>query len=323
YVGVKTTLLKAFAVLLIIFALSNCNRPPTHYDDISSQNSGAISGQVLNRNTWNGIPGAKLEMIVESSEQIIECKTDGDGYFELQKLPGGTYMLLEEGILNSCPKGLIITEFPESIKVIPGKILKNIRIVLAKGASISGYVFAADGVTPIKGAVLELDSWSDRFNRASTNKNGQYRLIGLKGGQTTIFVSKSGFPIKSKRIFVTPGNTYNVHFKLGGKGNASLKGKILSVESKQPVEGALLIFNSKSVDKKYTSGNLVSDMNGEYSIAGLTAPGECELSIFHWRHNDLETGYTIRLEVGENTRDFILQPRKESKKEVEKMKKRF
>ncbi|MCP4156503.1 MAG: hypothetical protein GY757_52805 [bacterium] len=64
-------------------------------------------------------------------------------------------------------------------------------------------------------------------------------------------------------------------------------------------------------------------MNGEYSISGLTAPGLCELSIFHWRHNDFETGYTIRLEVGENTRDFILQPRKESKKKLEKMKKRF
>ncbi|MCP4153707.1 MAG: carboxypeptidase regulatory-like domain-containing protein [bacterium] len=313
--------LKTPVLVICLLMLFNCcqsrrSLSPQYYEDIAPGKNGAVAGQIINIDTGEGIPGLKLEMIAEKEDHTIECTTGKDGHFNMDSIPGGTYLVLGEVINGSNRAGLLLDEFPQTIKVIAGKILKNVWITFKTGAVVSGYVYAADGVTPLKDVNVEVNPFDSE--RSWTNKQGKYKLVGLDEGELSIYAIKPGFPGGLKSIAVKLGKTYELNFELGKDGNTSVHGRIVSAKDNQPVKNALLFFDSTKVGKASSFCRAESDCNGEYYITGLKGPATFELSIVHWQYYEIGVNYKIKLKVGKNTLDFKLHP---SKKEYWKKRK--
>src|SRR4030095_9862065 len=61
-------------------------------------------------------------------------------------------------------------------------------------AKITGRVVAADTGSPIRRAMVSINSREARFNRVvSTDSEGRYELVGLPEGRYRLTVNKAGF----------------------------------------------------------------------------------------------------------------------------------
>ncbi|MCP4150921.1 MAG: carboxypeptidase regulatory-like domain-containing protein [bacterium] len=183
-------------------------------------------------------------------------------------------------------------------------------------ATVSGYVYAADMVTPLEN--VKITTTSGYYNHyeetAYTDKRGRYHLSGFDSGQKMIGADKTGFANESLCMNIKSGRNYkNVHFILG-KGSVSVKGKIVSAVDKQPIEGAEVSFTFRAIGKDFSFGNLKTDHNGEYELIGLKAPGPFEVSVTHDKYYGIGIQHTIKLKPGLNILNFDLIPRKTEEK---------
>ncbi|MCP4152559.1 MAG: carboxypeptidase regulatory-like domain-containing protein [bacterium] len=315
---VKRNSIYRFILLLITLAplmLMNCGQHGESYEDINSD-MGAISGQIINRITGAGLPDIKVEFAYVPKGYYHKTKTGWDGFFLIRNMPAGNYELDRYYIIRSCPKGLEAPATTKTFKIVPGKILKNVKIYLQRMTTISGYVYAADMVTPLEN--VKITTTSGYYNHyeetAYTDKRGRYHLSGFDSGQKMIDADKTGFANESLCMRVKSGKDYkNIHFILG-KGSVSVKGKIVSDFDNQPIEGAELYFCARMVEERFSCGRLKTDHNGEYEMVGLKVPGPFKVSISHEKYYGIGTYQTIKLKPGLNVLDFKLIPRKNEEK---------
>ena len=309
-----------FNVPFIICLFLMCIYCSQSNDGIISNNSFSVSGKIINLETSKGMPDIDIRIIEEYGGYVYKGTTDKDGYFKIEKVLKGVYNPMPYMIYRACPKGLVITEMPEAIDVTSGKNVENVMIYLQKGAVISGYVFAADGVNPLKGIELEIEPFPTRISRiAVTDDQGKYSFIGLEAGAKTIHQSSPGFANDSVCIKVKPGKAYeNVNFILA-KGNVQVKGKVVSARDNRAIKGVSLFFTFTQVSQYYSSGWTETDNNGEYSLIGLKYPGIFELSSVDINEDYQDIEYNIELKSGENILDLKLKPKKNSKKKNKKL----
>ncbi len=154
-----------------------------------------VSGKVIQRETGKGIPDINIILFEIDEGEEFEGTTDREGNFLIKMVPKGIYEIPEIEIYLSCPQELIIDKMPKKIKVSPGKNISGIDIYLKKGATISGSVYAADGVTPLKGVEIVSDPWiRGKQWRVFTNEQGKYRIIGVSKGENVL-----DFKLKPKK----------------------------------------------------------------------------------------------------------------------------
>ncbi|MCP4150922.1 MAG: hypothetical protein GY757_24460 [bacterium] len=318
---VKRNLIYRFILLLITLAplmLFNCGQPGENYEEINSE-KGAISGKVINYSTGRGLP----DIVVMASEKFkgykkgysFTTKTDKDGHFLIRNMPMGDYRIERSYICDSRPEGLEIPPLKKTFKIYPGKLLKNAKIYLIREATISGYVYAADMVTPLENVKITTPSGYYMTDKITyTDKRGRYYINGFTSGKARLTADKSGYASEMQCMWVEPEKDYkHVHFILG-KGGVSVKGRIVSTVDKQPIEGAELYFGARMVEKRFSSGRLKTDHNGEYGMVGLKAPGPFEVSVSHDKYYGIGIQLIIILKPGLNVLDFELIPRKTEQK---------
>ncbi|MCP4152049.1 MAG: carboxypeptidase regulatory-like domain-containing protein, partial [bacterium] len=264
------------SLIVLVFAfllVTNCGQRGENYEEINSE-MGAISGKIINYSTGRGLPDIDVELSEKLRYRLKEycftTKTDRTGRFLFRNMPKGEYKLDRGLVIKSCPEGLEIPSFKKKFKIYPGKILKNVKIYLICEATISGYVYAADMVTPLENVKITTPS-GYYMNEITTytDKRGRYHLNGFSSGKKRLRAYKSGYANELQCMWVEPEKDYkHVHFILG-KGGVSVKGRIVSAVDKKPIEGAELYFGARMVEERFSCGRLKTDHNGEYGMIGL------------------------------------------------------
>jgi phosphodiesterase/alkaline phosphatase D-like protein len=158
----------------------------------------------------------------------------------------------------------------------------SINITLPLAGKISGYVYEANGTTPIAGAMVVADYKDGSsylyVNAAETGIDGSYSINGLvtdnyflhavANGHRTIFYNQHVMEYDSDPVGVTaPGTTPGINFSLPLVG--SISGTVYEQDGITPVAGARVIayyWSSGSFGQEaYT------DAEGKYKIEGLGA----------------------------------------------------
>jgi hypothetical protein len=269
-----------------------------------------VSGKVIQKETGQGIPGIQILLYEIISGENYFADTNKEGIFVVHRVPPGIYKISDTFVNMSCPEELIVAEMPEMITVTTGRNVIDQKITLEKGATISGYVYAADGVTPLKDVEISAEPWIyGRGEPVYTDSQGKYILKGLVAGNKLVHASVQGFEHESIDVNVKPAeDIVNINFILG-RGNVSVKGKVVSFIDNQPVKNAYISFIYEYPNQKYSSGWSITDDNGSYSIIGLKHPGTFEISIAHDEYDDPDS--FVSLSYGENTINFELTVKRE------------
>jgi len=268
-----------------------------------------VSGKVIQKETGKGVPGVKIDFFETYVGESFNFITDKDGNFMIRMVPQGIYEISEVDIHLTCPEELIIDEIPGPIKVTTGKNIFNLNIYLKRGATISGCVYDADGIMPLKDVEMVSDPWIyGKSEAVYTNEQGKYIIKGVGEGYKLIYASNEGFGLESNGLDIMAGENFeNVDFILG-KGNISVKGKVVSAQDNQVVKNSLIFFTYMESNKYYSAGFTRTDNNGEYCIIGLKYPGSFELSIVHDEFDESDS--YITLNKGENILDLRLESKR-------------
>jgi hypothetical protein len=280
-----------------------------------------VTGKVINLETGKGVPGVDIKLLKIDECKEFETTTDEEGKFTIKMISKGKYEISDQDIRMTCPPELLIHKMPRKIKISPGKNISRIIIYLKKGAEISGYVYAADGVTPLKGVAISSIPWRIREGKlvvtneqAFTNEQGKYIIVGVVKGKKFILADALGFANESCCLDVKQGKKYdNVNFILG-KGNVSVKGKVFSEKDNQVIKDVLFYFSCSGLRGHSSSGMVKTDKNGKYSLVGLKDPGTFEVHVYHEEY-EIIPRKLIELKEGENILDFKLKPKTTSEKE--------
>jgi hypothetical protein len=269
-----------------------------------------VSGKVIQKETGQGIPGIQILLYEIISGENYFADTNEQGIFVVRMVPPGIYKISDTFVNMSCPEELIVSEMPERITVTTGRNVINQKITLEKGGTISGFVYAADGVTPLKDVEISAEPWIyGRGESVFTDSQGKYILKGLVDGDKLVHASIQGFEHESVDVIIKPGEDIgNINFILG-RGNVSVKGKVVSFIDNQPVKNAYVSFIYQYINQKYSSGWAITDDNGNYSIIGLKHPGTFEISIAHDEYDEPDS--FASLVYGENTVNFELTVKRE------------
>jgi hypothetical protein len=269
-----------------------------------------VSGKVIQRETGQGVPVIQILLYEMTSGENYFADTNEKGIFVVRRVPPGIYKISDTFVNMSCPEELIVAEMPEMITVTTGRNVINQKITLEKGATISGYVYAADGVTPLKDVEISAEPWIyGRGEPVFTDSQGKYVLKGLVEGDKLVHASAPGFEHESIDVIIKPREDIgNINFILG-RGNVSVKGKVVSFIDNQPVKNAYVSFIYQYINQKYSSGWAITDENGNYSIIGLKHPGTFEISIAHDEYDEPDS--FASLVYGENTVNFELTVKRE------------
>lgn len=160
---------------------------------------GAIEGIVVD-DRGAAVPSYRLsiELFLPKAEGIelgvrgrpIQVE-DPAGAFRWERLPAGKYILAAS--VSGHPPGK-----SESVSVDVGQTTRDVRIVLPRGATLSGTVLDEDTRRPIAGAIVRLDGMMgggapDPVAPSTTDAQGVYSLVGVPPGPFSVRVEREGY----------------------------------------------------------------------------------------------------------------------------------
>ena len=240
---------------------------------------GAIEGFVVDER-GAGVPTFTLGIEAYSSARHRQGDggrprgfEDPRGAFRLDNLAPGSYVLTASTSGRPPARS-------EAIEVVGGAPTRGVRIVLAKGGSVSGVVYD-EGHKPLADVEVGFDSVSSVLASnasARTDDRGRYKLDGAPAGPLTLRVQKSGYRMRLvSGLEVSSGSTLAQDVTLtvadGGPGmeltgiGATLKMtdqgiELGSVGPGEPAERAGLTGGDRvvSIDGQGTEGMSVADV---------------------------------------------------------------
>lgn len=213
-----------------------------------------------------------------------------DGSFALEGLYSGRY------VLSAAAEGMPPAK-SEGVEVERGRTTSHVRIVLARGATLTGVVTDAETRRPIAGATLALDVFSGVASAASrgaapvtTDASGAFSLGGVPRGPFSVRIEANGYRQKiAAGLDARGGKTMRQDFALTPQGDGGGSTELMGI-------GAMLAPSPKGV----TILGLVP--NGPAEKGGL-AKGDRIARIDGEAAGDLPVGDVIqRLRGPEGTR---------------------
>jgi uncharacterized protein (DUF2141 family) len=144
--------------------------------------TGTIEGHVFNSLT--GAPVRKVTVTLTAPQIRLVANTDTEGQFQFAALPAGTYKL------SATQPGFLDRAVRRPISLAPDDHATGVEIRLPPQGLITGHVVDEDG-DPVGGAQLAIfkqiyldgeKQWA-RWNGATANETGEYRVPNLKPGR--------------------------------------------------------------------------------------------------------------------------------------------
>lgn len=166
-----------------------------------------------------------------------------------------------------------------NVSVIPPSSVDNINIKLDLGASISGYIYATDGVTPLNNVGILADPQYGGFEGIGDRSkvDGSYAITGLPPYNYLVRIADSVLPgwyvgeyFNSKDtaqqagvVSVAPGqNVTDINFTLDEGG--IITGQVFDDETKQPISGIALW--TSTISGGYPAGLGNTNFEGKYQL---------------------------------------------------------
>jgi hypothetical protein len=240
---------------------------------------GAIAGNVVDE---RGSPVPSYTLAIESflpkGDADLGRKgaprkvDDATGAFLIDGLPPGRYVLSASAPAR--PPGR-----SDTVNVESGQTTSHVRIVLSRGALLSGTVFDADTRAPIAGATIRLDSVSsvgiDAVAPATSDEQGAFTLDGVPEGPFSVRVQRQGYRTKIVPALTTRGaQTLRTEIALAasgdGGGNSELTGiGAVLVPTPKGVAVAATVEGAPAAAAGIRKGDLIERIDG-VSAAELT-----------------------------------------------------
>ena len=243
---------------------------------------GSISGHVFEEDGVTPIQGA----LVQAWDPNIyygsyAAYTAADGSYTIRGMENGSYTVEAHasGYLWEYYDDTYDWYSRTTVAVTAPNVVANIDFCLSKGGSISGYVFAADGVTPIAYAYVDIYDYNSGayVGYDMTSSDGSYSVVGLIDGtyiaeaQQWDYISEyyDNAPDLTNATPITvtaPNDTPNINFSLMQKG--SISGFIFKPDGVTPLYDAYVC--AYDYDTGYWKDSDYSDSDGSYHLTGLT-----------------------------------------------------
>ncbi len=220
--------------------------------DFKLTEGGSISGHIYQSDGVTPVVGA--EVFVRPSkyyrDQGFWAKTDADGSYTVENLSLGGYRVTAqaEGYVELIKyyKNSYGWNSASDVVVTPPDGTSGIDINLDRAGSISGFVYASDGITPIPNFVAAVSDTTGRLEFFGTsNSNGSYMVTGIPPGTYTVDISWNihadtpswyvGESYDGTVVVSAGNNTPNIDFTLDEGG--WITGHVFDEETGEPLEG--------------------------------------------------------------------------------------
>ena len=286
--------------------------------DFDLTEGGSISGHVYQSDGITPIAGA--EVFVRPSKYFFDegfCTTTAsDGSYVIDGLALGQYKVRAEAPGYAKLRyydGVYGWRNATNVTVTPPENTPNININLDLAGSISGYVYASDGITPIQVSIIA-DSTSGGFEGigAMSNEDGSYTIEGLPPVSYTVRIGEdlpgwyAGEFYNSKYTWSTADHvpvsagvdTNNINFTLDEGG--CITGHVFDEETGEPISGVQLGACLPNGDGVTPAP--VTSYDGSYKIN--LKPGTYYINVFHthgyipeWYQDAYNMAYATPVEV--------------------------
>jgi len=186
----------------------------------------------------------------------------------------------------------------DGVEVEPAAEIRDLEVVLAVGAELSGRVFAPDG-SPAVDALVDLRPGSGVF----TDGDGRYSFTGLAPGIAQIVAEHDDYPQVTREVRIEAGKTT---LDLRFDGGVPVSGVVLGPAS-EPVSEAQVVLVRDSYGATVPSTRSTGD--GSFTLTGVP-PGRYQARVskegyaVSWSHEmtqvgeETVTGLELRFPVG-------------------------
>jgi len=267
--------------------------------NFSLEMGGTISGQVIDTLTGQPVSGANINVIVHGSLSgpwlhYSGVRTDTNGNYRTTGLPDGQYAVRVDtsGYATEWYQDKYNKDEADAVSVTAPNETLNINFSLELAGSISGYVYEADGMTPVSNCRLNgVDAVSYAFiTDTFTGADGGYTLEGLYGGNYLVRAQPSfngldyadqwysGVITRTGATLVPvvpPGDTPNIDFNL--EPAVAISGTV-QTETGDPLSGAN-VFVARYDLQGSIAKSTQSGADGSYRITNLP-PGDYTVIAF-------------------------------------------
>jgi parallel beta-helix repeat protein len=216
---------------------------------------------------------------------VMFADTDENGIYQFAGLSFGTYTIT----IGSDPANPLASL---QRTVSAGAIQATANFILATTGSITGRVFASDGVTPLAGVNLELFLGDQEIIETTTDDLGGYTFLVLQAGtyQVAVVDTDSAFSLKSGLNVAGGAALNNTNFTAG---QGAVSGSFKDSVTNQPIQGATArVFQLLPGGVTTSLLPATTDFDGLFQIAGL-APGNYRLIIGDGIHATLTSNFTV------------------------------
>jgi protocatechuate 3,4-dioxygenase beta subunit/uncharacterized GH25 family protein len=252
-----------------------------------------ITGRVVDTKS-NAIEGATVRWF---SEENRLYQNDEDHWSDLDTTVTDINGVFSFDSMGTGKRGIYVTAkgyapYINAKLSIPGDAGELSRVVLEKGAGISGTVFEEG--RPQAGVEIscDLDSYYDLNRmghiekRAFTDSQGNYTFSDLPSGEMRVYkmspvVNMRSYTLASKKIALKPGESVILDF--GNEEGYTVTGQVTMGQSF--LSDACVSFHKEGFSK-----TAVSDSNGSFKITGLEK-GQYEVRTEHSEPPESESGY--------------------------------
>ncbi|MBN2239873.1 MAG: carboxypeptidase regulatory-like domain-containing protein [Dehalococcoidales bacterium] len=184
---------------------------------------GSVSGHVYEADGITPVEDAAV--CVWNDYHGSSNHTGPDGSYNVTGLPTGNYHV------RVTASGYRTEDYPESVNITAPNDTPGIDFTLEFTGSISGYVYQADGITPVAGAMVEAwNAATNSYGMDITDTDGSYTVTGLPTGNYQVRVTAIGYRTEDypESVSVTaPQDTPGIDFRMGYKpGDANDDGDI-------------------------------------------------------------------------------------------------
>lgn len=250
--------------------------------DFFLEPGGSISGRVFKEDGATPLRGARVWAYSDdnSYHSYYSYVVTSDGSFTIPGIPSGNIYVqaAADGYVTEYYDGAYSTGAATPVTVDAPDAVSGIDFSMEPGGSISGYVYQADGRTPLIGAYVwayKTDGTDTTYYAYNVKSDGSYTIPGLLTNTYYVKAAANGYITEfydnvyssgtaTPVIVTAPGTTSPINFSLDVGGIIS--GRVCKDDGVTPIANADV--RARHTENNY-SKNTKTNTDGTYTITGL------------------------------------------------------